>query len=397
MSMNPAPGDDPRNLSPAQLSYAISLSRLMLVVGLVFLHYGNFPDSAVSPFVGIDTQGHRLATGINSVLVFFFYSAVPLLSMISGWLFFSFDAQAARAALNKRIRRRVVSLYMPLIVWNAAYLAALYVVFRINPNSSFFNHASRFSMKFASGSWLDYVNAVFGITTAPVAFQFWFVRDLFVTTLVSPVLWLMLRRIPWTGAAILCLVWIGGFNLGIFLRTDVPFFFYMGGLVHQKRLRLTIPLHITCLLIAAYIALDCLRALAPYAVAFHDDVIPDWLESATRAMRIVGVLACWGIMYRFAQTPWGRSLGRYGGLAFFLHSAHFPLLALVKMALAHVMAVDRDATMLLHDALSVAMTVSIGLGLGIALARVSPRLFALMNGGRYLEQLRDSGPTRPAG
>ena len=59
-----------------------------------------------------------------------FFSVVPLLSTISGWLFFSFPQEDGPGrALKKRIRSRFKSLYLPLAVWNAAYLAVFYVMF----------------------------------------------------------------------------------------------------------------------------------------------------------------------------------------------------------------------------------------------------------------------------
>ena len=245
-------------------------------------------------------------------------------------------------------------------------------------------------MDFSSAGWKEYGNAIFAVTDLPLAFQFWFVRDLFVTVLVSPIFWLMLRHRPWMGAAALCLVWLGGWNMGIFIRTDVPFFFYMGALVRQKRLPLTIPLPVTIGLITLYTILAGLRALAPYAVPVPADFTgPLWLDVATRAMRVIGVLGCWGAIYRLAQTNGGGRIAGYGGLAFFLRSAHWPLLAVVKTAIWRLMPGDSDAWMLVHYAASVSLTVMIGLGLGTLLAYKAPKLFALMNGGRLLGQSTD--------
>jgi succinoglycan biosynthesis protein ExoH len=266
LSPDPAPG-----LSQTQISRAISLSRILLIIGLVFLHYGTFPNSLASPFQGLDIHAHRFATWLNSALLFFFFSVVPLLSMISGWLFFSFSLKDARAALQRRIGRRFISLYLPLVVWNGAYFAALYALFVAYPQASIFSNLNRLNINFFSAGWKEYANAIFAFTDLPLAFQFWFVRDLFVTALVSPIFWLMLRHKPWAGATALCLVWLSGWNLGIFIRSDVPFFFYMGALVRQKHLPLTIPLPMTLGLITSYIILAGVRALAPYVVSLPVD------------------------------------------------------------------------------------------------------------------------------
>ena|SRR6185436_12352219 len=127
-----------------------------------------------------------------------------------------------------------------------------------------------------------------------------------------------------------------------------------------------------------------LRALAPYVVDASVPLDKTLLDTVTRAMRIVGVFGCWGLLQHVAQSRFGEWAARYGGLAFFLHAAHFPLLAEVKIVLWRMLPDETDAWMLLHYVASVAVTVMIGVSLGLLLVKFAPRAFALMNGGRLL-------------
>ena len=364
-------------LSPAQLSQTISFARITLIVGLVFLHYQSFPNSRVSPFRGLDIQHHQVATFINSFVLFFFFSVVPLLSMVSGWLYFSFSADGAFASLRNRIRRRFASLYVPLMVWNAFFLALMLVLFTASPGHPLLDSLN---INFESARIKTWINAVFGLTQHPIGFQFWFVRDLFVTVLISPLLWLLLRRAPYIGLILLAYVWITGMNLVIFFRTDVLFFFYLGGLLRTRNARLEIGRKATLVFLAIYVALVAVRVLAPYVFA-HDTAV---LEMATRAMRPFGVLAGWGIFLWVAPTRFGTFVARFGGLAFFLHAAHFPLLAEIKILLWQLVPAQTDAWMLAHYVASVVVTVAIGMSAGLLLARWVPSVFELMNGGRAL-------------
>jgi surface polysaccharide O-acyltransferase-like enzyme len=369
---------DARPLSERELSQTINFARITLIVGLVFLHYGSYPNSQSSPFRGLDIHQHQVATYVNSFVLFFFFSVVPLLSMVSGWLFFSFtsDPRAdTKDALLQRMRRRFVSLYLPLVFWNALFLAVLLLVYAANPADPLLDEIN---IKFETAGIRAYVNAVFGITHHPVGFQFWFVRDLFVTALVSPLLWLLLRFAPLTGALLLGAAWIADHDLWIFFRTDVLFFFYVGALVRMRGVPVEIGWNATVACLALYITLIALRTLAPYAI----DGTPTFLEWGTRAMRLAGVLACWGIFVRIAPTPFGANVARYGGFAFFLHAAHFPLLAQVKILLWKVVPAETDGWMMVHYAASVLITVAIGIGAGLVLSRCIPKGFALMNGGR---------------
>jgi hypothetical protein len=124
--------------------------------------------------------------------------------------------------------------------------------------------------------------------------------------------------------------------------------------------------------------LVALRTAAPYFM----NPGSGYLEVATRAMRLVGVLACWGLFQRIALTDVGGVVARYGGLAFFLHAAHYPLIAEVKLVLWGLLPAETQPWMLAHYVMSVAITVAIGIGLGLMLTRFAPKVFALFNGGR---------------
>jgi hypothetical protein len=366
-------GDAPA-LSKEALSQTINFARIALIVGLVFLHYESFPNARISPFRGVDPEQNQVATYLQSLVLFFFFSVVPLLSMISGWLFFSFRDDAGNA-LRSRIRRRFVSLYLPLMFWNALFLAVLLLLFRADPAHRLL---AELNIDFAIAGLLDYVNAVFGVTDHPVGFQFWFVRDLFVTVLVSPLLWLLLTRAPLPGALFLGAAWIAGHDLWIFFRTDVVFFFYLGGLIRLRRMPVEIGTRAALLFMAAYIAMCAIRTLAPYVV----DGNPLLLQVMTRGMRLVGVLACWGVFQHIALTPIGGWVARFGGLAFFLHAAHYPLIAEVKLILWDLLPAETQPWMLAHYVASVLVTVAIGISLGLLLTRAAPRAFSLLNGGR---------------
>jgi hypothetical protein len=93
-------GDAPV-MSKEALSRTINFARISLIVGLVFLHYEWFPNARISPFRGLDPAQNQFATFVQSFVLFFFFSVVPLLSMISGWLFFSFRDDA-KAGLRSR-------------------------------------------------------------------------------------------------------------------------------------------------------------------------------------------------------------------------------------------------------------------------------------------------------
>ena len=366
------------SVGPDQLSHTIDFSRIALIAGIVFLHYGMYPNFRASPFGGVHVSEHEVAMFVNSFLLFFFFSVVPLLSMISGWLFFAFlrDAKVdAGKALKSRIRKRFRSLYVPLVAWNLLYLIAFLLLFLAAPD----NPLSRsLNLDFRVAGVREYLNAIFAISHHPLAFQFWFVRDLFLTVLLSPLLWLVLRSAPRVGAVALFMVWICNYDLEIFFRPDVLFFFYMGGLLRVSGARLGISWAATRWLIGIYIVLVTVRALAPQFIA--ESTVA--LGFATRGMRLVGVLACWGCFLKIAATQFGAQVARWGAMAFFLYALHFPLVAEIKLILWRALPAINDFWMVVHYLASVATTIVLALSTGVLLSKAAPQLFALLNGGR---------------
>jgi succinoglycan biosynthesis protein ExoH len=364
--------------APAHLSLTIDLARIVLIVGIVFLHYGMYPNLRANPFGGMSITEHEIATFVNSFLLFFFFSVVPLLSAISGWLFFAFLDERegdVATALSTRIRKRFFSLYLPLVTWNLLYLVLLLALYAMSPEHPLF---AALNLDIGDATPRQYFDAVFAVDHHPLAFQFWFVRDLFLTVLLSPVLWLLIKRAPLLGAAALFGAWIANYDFAIFFRPDVTFFFYLGGLVRSKRLHLRFGPRAVLALVVGYLALVTLRSLAPY-VLHHSSPL---LAGFTRLMRLVGVLACWGVFLRVGETKLGAKLARLGPFAFFLYATHFPLMAEIKLQLWKLLPASNDFWMVVHYLASVSITILLCLGGAYLLARYAPATFALLNGGR---------------
>ena len=365
----------------ASLSRAIEVARVALVIGLVFLHYFSFPNATTSPFTGVDPQHHPVATFVNSFVLFFFFSAVPLLSAVSGWLFFGFDGGDARAAVAARLRKRAGSLLAPMAAWNLLAVLLVVALWKAAPTSGLFG---QFDFDPATAGFFGTVDAVFGITRLPIALQFWFVHDLFLSVLCSPLLWLLLRHAPYAGAALLGVAWLAEFTFGVFVRTDVLFFFYLGALARTRGFDPRIGWNATVWLLGFYAALMALRALAPLAVDMAAPEQRALVDLATRLARPLGVVACWGVCLRLAALPLGEAMAHWGGAAFFLHAAHFPLIALVKFALWKAVPAETDAWMLAHYLASVSATVLLCAAAAVALFRLSPALYGFLAGGRRL-------------
>lgn len=161
-------------------SRVISTLRLPLIIGVVFIH-----SKIPSP---LDTPALTNTMTIFSEILPKF--CVPLFFVFSGYLFFgTTDAFTAKDYQHK-LKSRFRSLFVPYIVWNTLVILFYYCVHRfmpsmINPIDN--NIADMSAIELLKSFW-DHSGGF------PIAYQFWFIRDLMVVMLLSPIVYLVVRR-----------------------------------------------------------------------------------------------------------------------------------------------------------------------------------------------------------
>ena len=196
-----------RNPKRAKVHFqGMSEMKFLLILGVVLIHsnvslFGN-PDS-VSTNLGIQIANF-LSTIVCGVCVpcFFFVSAVLFFNGVNS---FSFSTYA------DKLKRRVYTLLMPYMIWCTLYAALLYVKFR------FFN-MSGLGIFLSDGSvdWVHFIQGYWGIPSAsgwPYGFGFWFVRNLIVFVIISPIAWLIGRSL-----------WLSLLFFGLYICADIPLY-----------------------------------------------------------------------------------------------------------------------------------------------------------------------------
>jgi len=127
-------------------------------------------------------------------------SSVPLLSVLSGYFMVGFFVKRPyiKAALS-----RGRSLVVPMVVWN--FLACILLGFTYPLWDAFFAATGH--------SRLIYLT---------------FLRDLFMMSLLTPVLVVCARKMPWIFAAIILAYYVSGWSNLIILRPQIAFFYSLG-------------------------------------------------------------------------------------------------------------------------------------------------------------------------
>ena len=370
----PIPRFTPRSTALSDLDRRrIGFLRLVLVLALVFLHYGGVYGSSFSPYRGYQGQPLPVAAILISFVLFIGFTAVPAMSAISGFLFFQGATPQRPPDFARKLRRRVHSLVIPFLIWGTLFALVGYAVHLVYPDlfAAFFAKDQSFLRTWG--------NAIIGINRTQVAFQLWFIRDLILTVAVSPLIWLLVGRLPWPSLAALVPLWILDYDLVIFHRLDVLLFFSFGAACAMHGFRPELPKRWVVPVFVLFLMAAMARTLAPWALGRADGLD---FDVATGAMRILGALAVWNAALLVIDSRFAAWVGRNTYMAFFIHAAHYPPILFIKLSLGSMIDPMSEVAQITLYLLTVSLTISGLIALGRLLERQTPRLFKVISGGR---------------
>lgn len=367
-------------LIDGETSRRITSLRYILSVLVVFIH-NNFTAEKLAESLA---EGNRIPVFAQSAagewIQFVISSglgscAVPLFFMFSAYLFFKKDAPY-KLMLKKKTR----GLLLPYFVWIALNIA--FVTFgklfaaRLNPSLL----VNPEKIPVLTWSVLDWLKAFSGFCfdkfNHPYVGQFWFVRDLVILFLISPVLRVIYRKFPKTSLIFCVFIYISGvapqgldsdraallfFTLGYFWaeRDFSPFAF-------ADSFRWT-----ELFAMFAFSVLGCNLFFKGNSVCSALMV----LFSALIFLKLSGSISKNQKTFNLAE--------KFSPFSFFLFAIHMPfLLACVQNLWLRFLPMKNPAFCLLEYFGANIVIAALGTLAGIILRKICPPLFSVLNGGR---------------
>lgn len=204
-----------------QTTRFITALRFPLALLVVFIHsYNSVWRTAAH------TQVEPLGTLLSRIVPTF---AVPLFFAISGYLFFlGIHSSFSWHTYVGKLHRRSYSLLVPYLVWN--FIAFGLYALKDMAAGQALQHPLSFNLLWGSASLGTATTNALGwhvaTGTAPVQEPLWFVRDLMVVCIASPLIYGLMRHLRWVGLLIVGIIYYAGLwpNLGGFTFTSVWFF-----------------------------------------------------------------------------------------------------------------------------------------------------------------------------
>lgn len=360
---------------------------------LVFVHGYNLNERYLQPwsFVGERMTltayvEYFLANGI-------FRFRIPMLFIISGYLFALHD----NASFGKRIGKRVRTLLVPYFLWSAIGLMVAVVLYHWNwTRVSVLNtHLQPTDKTFDQYTFSNWLQAIIW----PTSYQLWFIRSLFFYNLLFPVLKAGVLKAPKIVFPILVLLWVSHF--GFFVLEGEGMLSFSLGIWLCKRnknvaitpkwfsLRSFTILFFGLTAIKTWLAFNGLRFMSGMPLSIT-------LMLMHRMVVATGLLVAWYGLDHIAdgamRTKWFAYLS---GFSFIIYALHVPLITYLidpVHSIVHAFPYYRAVTFLLLPICVIAFCILIGW----LLRSLLPAIYSLLTGNRgTVPQKSRTVPAKP--
>ena len=173
----------------ALTSRVVSFLRFPLIIAVIFIH------------CNLLVKNPELET--RSVFYFLVYItmklvciAVPLFFFISGFLFFK-EGFLDLSLYQKKLKRRIRTIFIPYLLWNIIYFAILAVIQLIKPDTLVILHKHIADFRWQDFLWIFWdISQITGLADdqrACLVGAFWFLQCLFVLFLLSPIIYCLVK------------------------------------------------------------------------------------------------------------------------------------------------------------------------------------------------------------
>jgi fucose 4-O-acetylase-like acetyltransferase len=348
---------------------------------LAFVHGYNLQETYLRPFSPVN-EPMTFTTWTeyffaNGILRF----RIPILFIISGYIF----AQQDNKVYGERIKKRFVTLVIPLLFWSAAGLAFTYLLQQFP-----------FTAKVVADAGIDqlgdnrpYNEIGWGgmfvrWLLAPASFQLWFIRVLFIYNLAYPFFKWVVKKYPLPWFIIAFTAFFINLNVFYFIEGQGLLFFSLGIWLNKTNFSMerqprwfSLPLawlfFIGCSVIKTFMAFE----LEPY----HPASI--WVLSILYTSSIVaGIMAVWYGLDNVVRWCMAKKWFVKGAsFSFIIYAMHVPLLCYITR-LYFIALHDIPCYRILTYILAPLTTILICVATGALLRRFLPRIYKVITGGR---------------
>lgn len=306
------------------LSDKIRIISFLLIILVVFLHSYNLIDTVNTSETLYDKSilwflQNFISYGLTRI-------AVPLFFMLSGYLFF-FNIKEGHEMFTIKIKKRVRTLFIPFLFWSLFGLAFYFILQSIPQTARFFT--KELIVNFSAQKFL------MTIFINPIPYQLWFIRDLMVLVLISPLIYYCLKHFWKLTLLLFFVLWV--FVANDFQNSIEAALFFLSGsfisLYKEHLLEIKYEKQ-TKYLFGLWFVLVFLKTIFQYF-----DIDQMVCTVIFKLSILIGIISFWGIYDVLLKNSqdFKNKLLQISSFTFFVFAAHEPILTVIKKVLFMVL------------------------------------------------------------
>lgn len=358
------------------MSKVFDYLRFPLIIGVIFIHNFSTTTTVGNVEYGTETNLSTYFYISNLFSQILARVAVPLFFFMSGYLFFYKVGNFNNSVYLYKLKKRFKSLLIPYLFWNTSFLLIYYICTHIPMISTFFKGVEYNLETILNSFWAQMDKE--GKMTYPLAYQFWFIRDLIVCVIISPLLYWFVTKPRFWGLILLGIAWLCNFNIPYIgirgFSTTALFFFSFGAWfsINKKNIiNVLYDFKIAFILYPIFVIFDLLTI---------DNLIHPYIHN-------IGILI--GIVFWILSAAYlienkrVKPIPFLSSASFFIFAIHDPwLLSQIRKILYSVIQPQSDLSICILYFVNVFLVTIIALGIYFILKKLAPSFTALITGGR---------------
>ena len=370
------------------LSKTISALRLPLIIGVVFIHNSSaeLPGMDLSSVISQSSNWGNVDYIIKLVSTVLAACAVPMFFFFSGYLFFFKTQEITTEIWIKKLKTRLKSLFIPYLFWTLLGVIVYGLLANLPWTKSLFgNGYFELSWRYI-GEQLTGLKLVDGEHIYQMGYHLWFLRDLLLMVIISPIFYISLKNNHIGIAVLLIAIWIGSplihFFADININSTSFIFFGLGAYFGINKLNFLIPFNRISKLIYIIYPLFVLADWHNLTSKYY--VFPENIGLSIHAIMILTALPFWcNVTALCVRNGLIRNIDWLATASFFVYLIHIPfILPQIKKILYHLTDPQTQEMLVILYFSAVFLSVIISLILYKILISICPRFTRFITGGR---------------
>jgi len=351
---------------------------------LVFVHGYNLDIRYLQPWT---LPGEPLT--ITGFTEYFFANGIfrfriPMLFIISGFLYALHDQQPNKLRVRKRLR----TLLVPYLAWSAfglllVLLMEQFVYTRAAVANTHMMQMDATRLFLADYRWYEVLARWIFF---PDPYQLWFIRVLLIYNLAYPAIrWCVLHRVGrWIFFSVATLMWLSTMGFGLF-EGEGFLFFSLGILIQKTNFSIDVPgrwLNPAGWGVVFVVFSSAKTLLAFVGQPYLGDAVYPIITIMHKLVIVSGLIACWfGLNSLVAWCMNRQWFVWLSAFSFIIYALHAPLVAFAIDSSLALVKIGEGSQLVAYVGLSVA-TLIFCVGVGWLMRATMPKFYGLLTGGR---------------